>query len=319
MEYDMNIIFLGTPDFSVPSLHALHEHGHDISLVITRPDRPRGRGRKPSPPPVKKAAHKLGLDIFQPQSVNSATSFQKIQKTGADIGITVAYGEILDPEILEAPPQGFLNLHASLLPKYRGAAPIHWAIIRGEDETGVTVQRMVQKMDAGPILKQRSAPIDNTTTVGSLHDELAKTGASTLADVVDSLDEGAPLEEVSQNEEDTTYAPKLSKSDGKIDWDQSADYLARFVRGVTPWPGAHTVFIGQDHKEKVTVTRAEPGSASSTHKPGTVVEANSQDGLGVQTNGAILRIQRIKPANSRTMDATDFINGYRVEPGDRFE
>ncbi len=316
----MNIVFLGTPDFSVPSLRALHSEGHEISLVITRPDKPRGRGRKPSPPAVKRAALELGLDVYQPESVNHPEARDRIQQTGAELGIVVAYGEILPPELLEAPPRGFLNLHASLLPKYRGAAPIHWAIIRGEKQTGITIQRIMPELDSGPILQQRTVDIGSETTVGELHDQLARLGAEELSEVVNQLDAGHGIEERAQDDQKATRAPKLKKSDGEINWYQTATQIERFVRGVTPWPGAQTTLQESNKSENVILTSVKAiHPDGEDEEPGTVITANTDDGLRVQTGDGAVIIERIKPANSREMDAADFLNGYRVDSGDRFE
>lgn len=316
----MRLLFFGTPDFAVPSLLSLHQAGHEVELVVTRPDRPRGRGRKPAPSAVKRAALDLDLDICQPDSVNNPDVTAELADRDAEIGVVVAYGEILGPPLLRSVPRGFLNLHASLLPKYRGAAPINWAIMRGEEKTGVTVQRMVPEMDAGPMLEQRAIGIGRDETAGKLHDRLAEVGASAITDVVNRLDRGEEIPEQTQDSDEVTYAPKLEKKHGRVDWSLPAEEIRNRVRGVTPWPGAVTRYCGQNRCEEVTLMQVQtrPDHRDSG-EPGTVVEITDEERVVVRAGRGLVVIDRIKPANSREMDAADFVHGHRVQTGDIFE
>jgi methionyl-tRNA formyltransferase len=316
----MRLLFFGTPDFAVPSLQSLHEAGHEILTVVTRPDRPRGRGRKPAPSAVKSAATELGVEVMQPENINDEEQIGRLRRTHAEMGVVVAYGELLVEELLEVPARGFLNLHASLLPQYRGAAPINWALIRGERETGVTVQRMVAQMDAGPVLSRRRVAIGPQDTAGELHDRLAEVGAMELTEVVDRVDRGEEIRERPQDEEEVSYAPKLEKTHGEIKWSLPAEDIKNRVRGLTPWPGAKTVFCGGDRCEEVTLTRVgvRPDEAEQ-QSPGTIVEVTDDERLVVQTGRGGVVVERLKPANSREMDVADYVHGRRVEAGDRFE
>ncbi|MFW6044980.1 MAG: methionyl-tRNA formyltransferase [Planctomycetota bacterium] len=315
----MELVFLGTPAFSVPSLRALVDDGHHLRCVVTRPDRPRGRGRQPSPPAVKRAAKEQGLTVYQPEDINSPEAIRRIGGTGARLGVVVAYGEILCGELLKGLPEGFINLHASLLPRYRGAAPINRAIVNGEEETGVTVQRMVQKMDAGPILHQRSVGISADETAGELHDRLAEVGARALSEVLARMDRGEDVTERPQDPSQISYAPALDKEDGRVDWTMPAAELDCFVRGMTPWPGATSQFHGNHREEQVTLLEVTPlPERDSGTAPGTLVNIDEEDRPVVQTGRGMVLIKRIKPANSSGMDGSDFVHGHRAEVGDEF-
>jgi len=315
----MRLAFLGSPDFAVSTLRALHEAGHELRLVVTRPDRPRGRGRKPAPTAVKRAAEELGLPVFQPQSVNSREGVDALAGSGAELGIVAAYGEILKPAVLSALPHGFLNLHASMLPDYRGAAPIHWALIRGETETGVTVIRMAQKLDAGPILAARPVPIEPRETMGELEGRLAREGGALMAHVVGRLSAGQDIQGRPQPKSSGFFARALTKEDGRLDWTASAEALCNRVRGLTPWPGAHATFRDREGGElAVTLLRARPlPEAEAQAEAGTVL-AVEPDALIVQAGRGAVRVEGLKPAGSRAMDAADFVHGHHVAPGDRF-
>jgi len=317
----MKIVFVGTPDFAVPSLEQLARAGHSIELVVTRPDRRRGRGLQPAAPPVKKAALELGLPLLQPRSINSPDSIERIRNTGARLGVLVAYGEIISPDVLAALPEGFLNLHASLLPAYRGAAPINWAIINGETQTGVSVVKMVEELDAGPVLAQRAVPIGPDQTAGELHDVLAAAGAELLADVVGRLDRAEPVRQQEQNEALASVAPKLSKQDGRIDWTLPAEQIKNRVRGMTPWPGAWCYFAGRDRTELVSLleVQAEKEAPRTPDAgPGTVIQVDSREAVRVKAGRGTVTIKAIKPASGRAMEIADFVHGRRVRVGDRF-
>jgi methionyl-tRNA formyltransferase len=316
----MKLVFLGSPAFAVPSLRALHEAGQEVALVLTRPDRPRGRGRKPGPTAVKRAALELDVEVYQPASANAPDAVRAIAAKGPELGVVVAYGQILSPELLGAVTGGFLNLHASLLPLHRGAAPVNWALIRGDEVTGVTVIRMEPELDAGPILAQREVPIRPDETAGELADRLAEIGAETLADVVDRLASGDEVRERPQTGEPGPPARKLTKQDGRLDWSLAAEDLRNRVRGLTPWPGAYCEVIGDDGAQRVTLLRvsvAEDDAAPGAEEPGTVLRTGA-DGIVAQAGDGLLRVEELKPAGARAMSAADFVNGYHVAPGNRF-
>ncbi|NLW51505.1 MAG: methionyl-tRNA formyltransferase [Candidatus Brocadiaceae bacterium] len=320
----MNLAFLGSPDFAVPTLEALHEAGHRVRLVITRPDRPRGRGRKPAATAVKQAAERLGLPLWQPESVNRPETARALAESGAEMGVVAAYGEILRPSVLSALPQGFLNLHASLLPDYRGAAPVHWALMRGETGTGVTVIRMAPRLDAGPVLAAAKVRIGDRETMGELEARLAREGAALMAEVLRRLDRGEAVPERPQPASGGFFARALTKDDGRLAWTVPARELCNRVRGLTPWPGAWTVLETGGRRVKVTLLCAEPApvpgdgaEAGAAVAPGTVL-AVEPDALRVQAGRGAVRVRALKPAGSRAMCVPDFVHGHRVRPGDRF-
>ncbi|MGD2175371.1 MAG: methionyl-tRNA formyltransferase [Candidatus Brocadiaceae bacterium] len=312
----MKLLFFGSPEMSVPSLRALQGGGHRVATVVTRPDRPGGRGRHPTPTAVKEAALEMGLEVLQPDTANGPEAIRALRGVGAELGVVVAYGEILSPELLSVTDRGFINVHASLLPEYRGAAPINWAVIRGEEVTGVTVIRMVPELDAGPILAAREVPIEPGETAGELHDRLAEIGAEVVLDVVDRLDAGEKLPARAQPREAGFFARKLTKRDGRLDWSLSAEELHNRVRGLTPWPGAYTRLEAGTESIRITVLRAEVAERSAEGRaPGTVLSADEEAGIVVQTGRGALRLLELKPAGGRAMSAADFVHGYPVEPG----
>ncbi|MFO8007640.1 MAG: methionyl-tRNA formyltransferase [Candidatus Brocadiia bacterium] len=315
----MKLLFFGSPDFAVPSLRALHAAGHDALRVVTRPDKPRGRGREPAATAVARVAEELGLDTCKPKSANNAEPVRELSATGAELGVVVAYGEILSPELLEATERGFLNVHASLLPDYRGAAPINWAVMRGEQVTGVSVIRMEPELDAGPLLARREVGIGPQETAGELYDRLAQVGAELITDVVGRIERGEPVPEEPQPAEGGFFARKLTKADGRVDWSRSAAEVCNHVRGVTPWPGARCSLEHDGQRTEVTLLSVEPpGLEGPQEPPGTILRAGEKAGLVVSTGGGGVRILELKPAGSRRMSARDFIHGHAVEPGDRF-
>ncbi|MDP6439837.1 MAG: methionyl-tRNA formyltransferase [Candidatus Brocadiia bacterium] len=316
----MRIVFMGTPEFSVPSLEALCAAGHDVALVVTRPDARRGRGLRSTAPPVKKAALRLALEVYQPESMKRAEALDRVRDVGPGLVAVVAFGEVLRPEVLAVPEHGCLNVHASLLPKYRGAAPINWATIRGERETGVTVQRMSPELDAGPILAQESVAIGGNQTAGELHDRLCVLGAGVLADVVGRLDSGLPVAERPQDSALATAAPKLSKWDGRVDWAAAAEHIRNLVRGLTPWPGAVGRLVGEGGAQEVILLQVKVVPAGDPAcAPGTVLRADGREGIIVRAGRDTVEVVKLKPASGRAMSAADFVRGHKVRPGDRFE
>jgi methionyl-tRNA formyltransferase len=301
-------IFMGAPDFAVPALKTLQQQGHRISMVVTQPDRPKGRGRLLSAPPVKIAAQELGLPVIQPESVKTQSFHETMAEHRPDLFVVVALGHILPRRILELAPMGAVNLHASLLPKYRGPAPIQWAIINGETETGVTSMLMDAGLDTGEILLSKKIPICGTDTAGSLHDRLAKLSAHVLADTLEAFAAGT-IRPVAQDHGQATYAPLLKKSDGRMDWSRPAEYLERFVRGMCPWPGAHTYW----GSKRVNIFSARVVPMSEPRPPGTVL-ASFSDELRVATGNDALSILELQLASGRRMHVRDFLKGAAISP-----
>lgn len=308
----MRVSFMGTPAFALPSLTALMAAGHDICLVVTQPDRPAGRGRVPTPPPVKLAAQELGLPILQPEKVGEPAVMSALQAAQPEAIIVVAYGQLLPKSILTLPPHGCLNLHASLLPKYRGAAPIPQAIIQGETVTGVTIMQIEARMDAGPILMQQPEPIGDRDTTGTLGERLAIIGAELLCQALDQVARRT-VHPIPQDERLATYAPKLLPADTHLDWARDARILDCLVRGLCPAPGAVTGFGGR--RVKVLEATVEAVADSS---PGTVSAVDQKKGILIAAKSGGLWLTQVQPENRRAMAATEFASGYRVRPGDVF-
>lgn len=308
----MRLSFMGTPAFALPSLRALLDAGHEICLVVTQPDRPAGRGRRLALPPVKLAAQELKLPLLQPEKVRDPAVVASLRAAQPEAIAVVAYGQLLPETILTLPPQGCLNLHASLLPNYRGPAPIPWAIIRGERVTGVTIMRIEAQMDAGPVLLQQAEPIRPRDTAGTLGDRLAVLGAELLCRALDQVARET-AHPIPQDERLATYAPKLTPEDTHLDWARDALALDRLIRGLLPEPGAVTRFGGR--RVKVLEAYVEAASGSP---PGTVVAVDHDRGVLVATGQEGLRLTQVQPENRRAMGASEFARGYRVGPGDAF-
>lgn len=300
---------MGTPDFAVPALKALHRTGHQICLVVTQPDRPKGRGRIMSPPPVKIAAQDLNLKVFQPESVKTPEFYQTIAAYHPDLFVVIAFGHILPRKVLETAPMGAINLHASLLPKYRGPAPIQWAVINGETETGVTSMLMDAGLDTGEILLTRKIPVQLSDTAGSLHDRLSQLSSSVLEDTLAGFAAGS-IKPASQDHGKATYAPMLKKSDGRIDWSRPAEFLERFVRGMCPWPCAHTYW----GSKRINIFFSRVCKMPDPSPPGTVL-ATFSDELRVATGNEALAIEELQLASGRRMDISDFLKGAGIAPG----
>lgn len=311
MAKEVRVVFMGTPDFAVPSLKSLVRDGHRVVGVVTQPDRPRGRKRELTPPPVKEAAVELGLPVFQPEKLRNRENVRKLLEWEPDLIVTAAYGQILPKAVLEAPRYGCINVHASLLPKYRGGAPIHHALIHGEKETGVTIMYMVEALDAGDMLGRRSIPIQEADDVGTLHDKLARVGAGLLSETVPDLLQGK-VKPVPQDESQVTYAPNIRREDERIDWNRTAPQLVCQVRALRPWPVAFTTWKGKPLK----IWRAEPTSLKESVSPGTVLTV-TEDGVVVATGkGGALRILELQPAGKRRMTAEEFSRGRNMKPGE---
>ena len=300
---------MGTPQFSVPALQALHEGGYNIVLTITQPDRPRGRGRKVTPSPVKEAAMDLGIQVTQPTSIKTAEFADQIKSHKPDFQIVIAYGKILPENVLAIPRFGTINIHASLLPKLRGPAPIQWAIINGEKQTGITSMLMDKGMDTGDILLTAPEPVEPEDTAGTLHDRLAAKGANVLIETLKKFADHK-IHPIPQDNSLATYAPLLSKDDGLINWNKSAKSLERFIRGVTPWPGAYT-FLGET---RLKIFKTAPIAAATAEPPGTV-QQSFPDELRVATGDGILSILEIQGASGKRMAIKDFLKGHNIPPG----
>ncbi len=300
---------MGTPEFAVPGLKALHESGYDIALVVTQPDRPRGRGRKVTPSPVKAAAMDLGIPVIQPTSIKTAEFVDQIKSDKPDFQIVIAYGKILPENVLTIPRVGTINIHASLLPKLRGAAPIQWAIINGEQETGICSMLMDKGMDTGDILLCAPEPIKPQDTAGSLHDRLALKGAKVLIETLKKFADHT-IHPLPQDHSLATYAPLLSKDDGLINWSKSTQSLERFVRGVTPWPGAYT-FLGET---RLKIFKSTPIAAETAEPPGTVLQG-FPDELRVAAGDGVLSILEIQGASGKRMRIKEFLQGHPIPAG----
>jgi methionyl-tRNA formyltransferase len=312
MKRAYRIVFMGTPEFAVPTLEALHRSRHTVVAVVTQPDRPKGRGRKLTAPPVKQRAQALGYPVIQPESVKLASFSSELQRLRADLFVVVAMGQLLPAHLLALPPFGAINVHASLLPRLRGSAPIQWAIINGDAETGVTTMQMDAGMDTGEMLLQAKTSISASDTAQSLHDRLAPMGAELLIETLDQLAAGG-LRPQPQPPQEATLAPMLAKKDGRIDWQRSAVEIDRLVRGLTPWPGAYT-FCGE---RRLRLFRTRPLPLQATAAPGTIVQGFA-DELSVATGDGILSVLEIQGASGKRLAIKDFLCGCDLCPGNLF-
>jgi methionyl-tRNA formyltransferase len=305
------IVFLGTPDFAVPALTALHESQHDILAVVTQPDRPKGRGRRMIAPAVKEAAAAMGYPVLQPSKVKDTWFLDRIIALDPELFVVVAYGRLLPASFLSIPHIGAINIHASMLPKYRGPAPIQWAIINGEDETGVTTIWMDEGMDTGDILLSTRVPIGPEDTTGSLSRRLAVVGGRLLIETLFELKPDG-LAGTAQDRSLATYAPLLKKEDGRIDWSKDATALDAFVRGMNPWPGAFTFLSGK----RLKVLKAKGVREPVAEKPGTVMPGFPGD-LIVATGRGSLGLLEVQLESAKRLPIRDFLQGFPVSPGTR--
>jgi methionyl-tRNA formyltransferase len=303
----LRIIFMGTPDFACPTLQALIDRAENILAVVTQPDRPKGRGQKMAPPPVKELAFRHGIPVFQPPKVRDPAFVEIIRDLAPDLIVVVAFGQILPKTLLDIPPQGCVNVHSSLLPRYRGAAPLNWCIINGETETGVTTMLMDPGLDTGPILLKRSTTIDENEDIVSLHDRMAVMGAVLLTETLDGRLAGRIKAEPQDNSQ-TCYAPLLKKEDGLINWRRSAREIHNQVRGMAVWPGASTTFDGQP----LRLYRTRIGEGTGV--PGTVLRS-SRGVLEVACQSASLFIEELQLAGKKRLDSASFLAGCPVAEG----
>ena len=322
----MRIVFMGTPDFSVPALKALVEAGHQVIAVVTQPDKPKGRGKEVQMTPVKIQAMEYGIPVYQPAKVREASFVEVLKGLEADVYVVIAFGQILPKAVLELPKYGCINIHASLLPKYRGAAPIQWCVIDGERETGITTMMMDVGLDTGDMLEKAVIPIEEKETGGSLHDKLSMAGGDLILSPLKKLEEGT-LVRTPQTDEGTCYAKMLTKSLGDIDWNQGAVSIERLIRGLNPWPSAYTMWNGKTIKiwaadviagREAADFLSESGVPAETGTaPGTVV-CSDKRGLVVCTGGGLLSIRELQMEGKKRMDTPAFLRGYPIPAGDVF-
>ena len=313
----MRVLFWGTPEFALPSLRAVARSGHEIAAVVTRPDRPRGRGRKSAASPVRRFAEAGGYRVLTPERPRDRAFVELVRGIGADVSTVVAYGHILPRALLDAPVRGSLNVHASLLPELRGAAPVNWAIARGHAVTGVTVMRMVEAMDAGPVLAREAVPIGGADTATSLSRRLSELGAKVLADTLDRLETG-PVEELEQDHSAATFAPKVDRAAARVDWTRDARTVACLIRGMDDVPGAWSVLNGQPVKLFAPGVAEGGGGADGATEPGRILVAAPRGGLVVAAGDGAVRIGEVQPAGKRRMESGAWLSGRGGRAGDRF-
>jgi len=304
----MRVVFMGTPDFAAKCLQALTESHHEVIAVVTQPDRPSGRGKKLVLSPVKEYALKMGLTVLQPEKIRSADNLPP-----ADIFVVAAYGKILPQRLLGMPKYGAINVHASLLPKYRGASPIQQAIANGDTVTGITIQQMDAGIDTGDMLLKREVPIDPNDTGGTLHDKLCIAAREALTEALDLIESGT-ARPISQDDALATYAPLITKEMAHIDWRKSTVEIVNMIRAYNPFPGAFTRY----GEEQIKVWKGEVVETCSVDMPGKILKACPKDGIYVAANEGVVRLAELTPPNGKRMTAADFVKGYRIEAGGGF-
>jgi len=300
---------MGTPDFAVPSLTSLFDHGYTVATVITQPDRPKGRGRKVISSPVKNTAITLGYEILQPESIRTDGFEERMKQVNPDLFVVVAFGHILPKHILSLPKLGAINVHASLLPKYRGPAPIHWAVINGEKQTGITTMFMEEGLDTGDILLTETVDIRVNDTAGTLHDRLSEIGADLLIRTLKGI-EAKTVRPIPQDHSAATYAPMLQKKDGLINWEQPAEKIEKFIRGMNPWPCAFTLY----QNRRIKIFRAEIAEMESPEPPGTVIRGFA-DELRVAAGEKALSILELQGESGKRLPINEFLRGSKIPQG----
>lgn len=305
----MRIVFMGTPEIAVPSLDRLISDGHDLCAVVTQPDRPKGRGKKLAFSPVKEAAMRHELEILQPEKASQPDFLDKLRELNPDLIVVIAFGQILRKEVLDIPKYGCVNVHVSLLPKYRGAAPINWAIINGEEKTGVTTMFMDEGLDTGDIIKTREFSLDDEINAGQLHDIMMEEGADVLSQTVKAIEDGT-AERIRQNDDESTYAPMMDRNLGHIDFKKSAVSIHNLVRGTVPWPGAWC----ESPYGKIKIWKTRIGQGQTDREPGTIVSVDKQ-GIEVACGMGMLLIEEIQMPNKKRMHVSEYIKGNTIEIG----
>ena len=308
---NLRIVFMGTPEFAVPALDMLLKEGYDVVAVVTQPDKPKGRGNKMAIPPVKEYAIEHGIDVLQPQKVKTEEFTDIIRGINPDLLVTAAYGKILPKSVLDIPKYGCINVHGSLLPKYRGAAPIQWSIIDGEKVTGITTMYTDVGMDTGDMLLKGEIMITEDMTAGELHDRLSVLGAEVLKETLAKLKEGV-LQRIPQQDSEASYAAMMTKDTGLVDWTKSPKEIHNLVRGTNPWPGAYTYYNGE--KMKIWVTSVVSESENKL-KPGTICEVG-KDGIIVACGIGKLNIKEVQFESCRKMCVEDYICGHKMDEGE---
>lgn len=310
------IIFMGTPGFSVPILNGLVAEGYDVLRVVTQPDRPVGRKKVLTPPPVKEAVLEHGIKVLQPEKISGSPEMEEIISLNPDLIVTAAFGQFLPETLLKAPKLGAINVHASLLPKYRGGAPVHYSIIKGDSETGVTIMRMVKKMDAGDMLSQKAIPISKTDDVGSMFDKLSLLGKDMLLEMLPEFIAGN-IKEIPQDETLVTYSPNITREEEQIDWNKTSELIDCQVRGMRPWPVAFTTY----QETRVKLWDTTPLDETTTKAPGTIIKINKKNFLVACGEGTVLQINDLQLAGKGRLKAVEYLNGVgrTMEEGHIFE
>jgi methionyl-tRNA formyltransferase len=310
----LRVVFMGTPEFACPTLQKLMDRGEEVIAVVTQPDRPKGRGQKTVPTPVKELSEKNGITVLQPLKVRTPEFIEILKGMNPDLIVVVAFGQILPKALLDIPKFGCINVHASLLPRYRGAAPLNWCIINGETETGVTTMQMDEGLDTGAILLKKTTPIDPDEDTSSLHDRLSVLGAEVLSETLDMLVAGKLIPE-KQDDSLSCYAPILKKEHGLIDWDCTAQAIRNMVRGMSPWPGAFTRLDGK--LLKIYKVRTDNTKCEDDSTPGTVLKAD-RDGIEVACGEGSIIIDELQLEGRKRLPAGEFLAGCKIEPGTIF-
>ena len=307
----MRVIFMGTPDFATETLEEIVKAGHEVVGVVTQPDKPKGRGKTMMPTPVKETALKYNLPVYQPRKVREPEFVELLRSLKPDVMVVAAFGQIITKEILEMPKYGCINVHASLLPAYRGAAPIQWAVINGDKESGVTIMQMDEGIDTGDMIEKAVVPIAEDETGGSLFDKLSHTGAKLCVKVLKDLEEGTAVGEKQPEESTTPYAKMIDKKMGEVDWKKSAKEIEQLIRGLNPWPSAYT----KVHGKTLKLWKAKVLLETSQMKPGQIAKV-TKDSLAVQTGQGMLEIQELQLEGKKRMDTSSFLRGYALAEGE---
>lgn len=305
----MKVVFMGTPDIAVPCLQKLIDEGHEVAAVVTQPDKPKGRGKKLAMPPVKELAVKYDIPVLQPVRARDEEFVKSIKEINPDLIVVIAFGQILGKELLEIPKYGCINVHVSLLPKYRGAAPINWVIINGEKKTGITTMYMDEGLDTGDIILSKEFDLDRYITAGELHDRMMVEGAEILKDTIDLIEKGE-AKRTPQNHDEFSYAPIMDRNLGNIDFTKSAEEIHNLARGVNPWPGAYTFY----NDVKMKIWKTDVLNEKSSKEPGTVLSVD-KNGIKISTGDGILLVEEIQMPNKRRMPVSEYIKGNSIDTG----